>query len=98
MHEILPDPAGEPYSTTITAGWAAIGASIRAARLRRGMTQTALGNRTGVHQSTISRLETGRLTGLRWSKFARIIGTLGDAWPPPTPWRPVESEVWRRLR
>jgi DNA-binding Xre family transcriptional regulator len=85
MRQLPIDGQGMPYPATTAAGWTAIGRTVRMARAELGWTQAKLAARTGVHQSTISRLETGVLTGLRWARFAAIIGALGDAWPPPGP-------------
>jgi transcriptional regulator with XRE-family HTH domain len=59
------------------SGLVLIGAAIRRKRRKRGLTQRDLERLTGVHQSTISRLETGQRCGLKWSRFARIVGVLG---------------------
>lgn len=62
------------------------------------MTQTRLGYRVGLHQSTISRLETGRLRTMRMVTLARIIGVLrvgpDIAFPgePPPPTRRLPGE------
>jgi transcriptional regulator with XRE-family HTH domain len=54
-----------------------IGAALRRRRQRLGWSQRDLGRRTGVDQSTISRLETGVRCGLRWSRFAAVVAVLG---------------------
>lgn len=74
------------------AGLRIIGRAVADGRLARHMTQTRLGYRVGLHQSTISRLETGRLRTMRMVTLARIIGVLNlrpdfpfpDEAPPPT--------------
>ena len=77
----------------VTAGRQVIGAGIRAARLALGLTQRQLGHRALLSQSAISRLETGRLQGLRLRTLARVVGVLhtkpGYAFPggPPPPAR-----------
>jgi DNA-binding XRE family transcriptional regulator len=53
-----------------------IGLGVRRGRLRHGMTQRQLGWRVGLHQSTISRLETGVLRTMRMITLARIIGSV----------------------
>lgn len=53
-----------------------IGAAMRRRRERLGWSQRDLGRRTGVDQSTISRLENGVRCGLRWSRFAAVVAVL----------------------
>ena len=57
-------------------GLRAIGTSVRRARLGQGMSQRQLGWRAGLNQSTISRLESGRLRTMRMVTLARIVGIL----------------------
>ena len=45
-------------------------------RRTAGITQRQLGERAGVNQSTISRLERGRLNGMRLKRLAAILATL----------------------
>jgi transcriptional regulator with XRE-family HTH domain len=47
-----------------------IGRWIRDARVRAGYSQAQLARLTGLHQSTISRLENGRLEGLQLYRLA----------------------------
>jgi len=63
----------------IVRGRATLGAAIRRARLRRGLSQRQLGWLAGFDQTTISRLETARLKGMRFRRLARLIGILGAA-------------------
>jgi transcriptional regulator with XRE-family HTH domain len=58
-------------------GMVLIGAAMRRQRRNRGLSQRELEGLTGIHQSTISRLETGRRCGVRWARFAGIVETLG---------------------
>lgn len=53
-----------------------IGRGVRRARLKAGLSQRQLGWRCGLHQSTISRLETGRLRTMRMVTLARVMGTV----------------------
>jgi transcriptional regulator with XRE-family HTH domain len=53
-----------------------LGRSVLRARTQARISQRHLGRLAGVHQSTISRLETGTLQGLRLSKLATIVATL----------------------
>ena len=71
-----------------TLGFVLIGRVVRARRQRLGLTQRQLELLSGVDQSVISRLENGLLGGLRWSRFARLVGAiggLGETDPAP-PW------------
>jgi DNA-binding Xre family transcriptional regulator len=74
----------------ILRGRAILGAAVRRARLRRGLSQRQLGWAVGFDQTTISRLETAKLKGMRFRMLVRLIGMLGagDEWtvldgPPP---------------
>ncbi len=57
-------------------GLRAIGHGVRSARAGQGMTQRQLGWRVGLNQSTISRLESGRLRTMRMVTLARVMGVL----------------------
>ena len=69
-------------------GKGALGAAVKAGRLRNGWPQRWLALQAGVSQPVISRLENGRLTGIRWQTLARIIGViqLGRGFRLPTDW------------
>jgi DNA-binding Xre family transcriptional regulator len=60
----------------VVLGKQTIGAGVRSRRLLLGWSQRGMSRRVGVSQSVISRLETGRLNGIRWQTFARIVGVL----------------------
>ena len=53
------------------------GEALRRARLARGYSQTELQRVTGVHQSVISRLENGRMVGVRFHRLVRLLDGLG---------------------
>jgi transcriptional regulator with XRE-family HTH domain len=59
-----------------------LGAGIRRARLRRGLSQQQLAWHVGLSQSMISRVETGHLRGIRFRMLARMAGALSltDDW------------------
>ena len=57
-------------------GLYAIAQGVRERRLLYRLTQQQLAWRTGVDQSTISRLENARLATMKISTLARIVGTL----------------------
>jgi transcriptional regulator with XRE-family HTH domain len=57
-------------------GKGALGAAVKAGRVRNRWPQRWLALQAGVSQTTISRLENGRLTGIRWQMLARIVGVI----------------------
>jgi predicted transcriptional regulator len=63
----------------VRLGKLALGREIRAARLGLGWSQRSFAPHVGVDQSVLSRLETGRLNGIRWQTLARIIGVVEAA-------------------
>lgn len=54
-----------------------IGQSVRALRHRSGWRQADLARRAGVSQPVVSRVETGRWEGLRWSVLCRVCSEAG---------------------
>ncbi|HEX5012864.1 MAG TPA: helix-turn-helix transcriptional regulator [Candidatus Limnocylindrales bacterium] len=64
------------YQQRTRDGLEILGRALYEARRVAGVTQRQLGEMVGVDQSTISRLERGRLTGLRLTKLALIISGL----------------------
>ncbi len=58
-------------------GFDLIGQLVRRRRQGLGLSQRQLERLSGVDQTVISRLENGTLGGLRWSRFARLVGALG---------------------
>jgi transcriptional regulator with XRE-family HTH domain len=67
-------------------GYARLGRLVRRPRERIGLSQRELHRLSGIDQSVISRLETGQLRGLRFSRLARLVdalGGIGDADPLP---------------
>jgi transcriptional regulator with XRE-family HTH domain len=75
-----------------------IGAGVRRARLWAGLSQRQLGWRVGITQSAVSRLENGRLGGIRFRTLCRIFAVLeappGVAFPgePSAPRRRLPGE------
>jgi predicted transcriptional regulator len=63
----------------VQRGKLAIGQAVRSGRRSLGVSQHTFGIYAGISQQVISRLETGRLTGIRWQTLARIIGLLEAA-------------------
>ncbi len=66
----------EDWGDAEQAGLRVIANAVNGGRLRAHLTQVQLGYRTGLNQSTISRLETGRLRTMRMVAQAQIIGVL----------------------
>ncbi len=58
-------------------GFAALGRLVRRRRHQLGITQKELEWLSGIDQTLISKLENGRLKGMRWSRFGRLVGALG---------------------
>jgi DNA-binding XRE family transcriptional regulator len=63
-------------TTEIQFGFDIIGWLIRERRIALGLTQAALERASGVDQTTISRLERGRLPALRFVRLACIVAAL----------------------
>jgi Helix-turn-helix. len=56
-----------------------LGRWVRESRTRAGMTQAQLARLAGMHQTTLSRLERGKLEGLRLHRLAAVIAVLDAA-------------------
>lgn len=78
MERPLVGSKGSPVLDWQVAGLQALGRQLRRARLARGWAQRELERRSGVDQTTISRLENGRLASLRLLKIAALIHALGS--------------------
>lgn len=66
-------------------GLATLGNLVRQWRVSSGLSQRQLAEKTGVSQSTISRLESGALRSLRLVRLALVIGVLHDPYFGETP-------------
>ena len=70
-------------------GWEIIEAMVKRRRSRIGWSQRDLARACGLAQSAISRLETGKLSGVRFGRFAKLVAAMGgldpDAPHPPMP-------------
>jgi len=84
------DPNQWPADRRVQRGLDLIGGTVKRRRLRLALSQRQLQRLSGVQQSGISRLENGKLTGLRWQRFARIVDALDglEYAAPPAPHRP----------
>ena len=67
----------ETVDARTQAVMAAIGIAVRNSRRATGVSQTVLAERSGVSQSTISRLERGAAPGLRLATLAAAISAMG---------------------
>ena len=79
----------ERLEPEVQRGWEIIGAMVKRRRLTIAWSQRDLERASGIDQSAISRLENGRLSGLRFSRFARLVTAMNgldpDAPHPPHP-------------
>jgi transcriptional regulator with XRE-family HTH domain len=71
---------GNVLDETGMAGLRLLGMRLREARLSLGLTQRRLERLSGVDQTTISRLENGRLPSLHLTRVGRIALVLGGHW------------------
>ena len=62
-------------------GWEIIGAMVKRRRSILGWSQRDLSLASGLAQSAISRLETGRLSGVRFGRFAKLVAAMGGLDP-----------------
>ncbi len=73
----MPDRAPrDDHDPIVDLGKGAIGTAIRSRRRQLRWPQRWLAFQARVSQPVISRLETGKLTGIRWQTLARIVGVL----------------------
>jgi transcriptional regulator with XRE-family HTH domain len=71
---------GWPIHPAYVAGLELIGRQLRRARREKGWTQMQLERASGVDQTTISRLENGRLTSISILKLGAIALALAGLW------------------
>ncbi len=72
-------------------GFELIGAEVRRRRVALGWTQRVLEGQSGIDQTVISRIENGKQYGLRWSRFAILVGSLGGIGAPVAQPRPGDA-------
>ena len=75
----------------VQLGWEMLGAAVRRRRITLHWSQRDLERVSGVDQTVISRLENGVLSGIRFSRFARLVAAMNgldvDRPHPPPPRR-----------
>ena len=60
----------------VQLGWEILGAAVRRRRMTLRWSQRDLERASGVDQTVISRLENGVLSGIRFSRFARLVAAM----------------------
>jgi transcriptional regulator with XRE-family HTH domain len=73
--------SGHPLTTTEVAGLQVLGGQLRRARFGMGWSQMHLEQVSGVDQTTISRLENGRLAHFSLVRLGRLALALEGIWP-----------------
>jgi transcriptional regulator with XRE-family HTH domain len=79
------DPEPRAHSPREQLGYDAIGSLVRNRRDRLGWSQRTLEARCGIDQTVISRIENGKQYGVRWARFATLVGVLGGLGAEPYP-------------
>ena len=80
-------------------GFELIGAMGKRRRVSLGWTQRYLEGQSSIDQTVISRIENGKQYGLRWSRFANLVDSLGGfdvalaPWSVPGARLPIGREV-----
>ncbi len=73
----------------IQRGWEMVGHMVKRRRLIIRWSQRDLSRASGLAQSAICRLENGKLSGVRFGRFAKLVAAMGgldpDAPRPPLP-------------
>ena len=74
----------------VQLGWVIIGRMVKRRRHVVRWSQRDLSRACGLAQSAICRLENGKLSGVRFGRFARLVAALGGLDPDaPHPARPI---------
>jgi DNA-binding Xre family transcriptional regulator len=71
----------ERWQPDVQRGWEIVGAMVKRRRDILGWSQRELQRQSGLTQSAISRLENGKLSGLRFARFARIVAAMNGLDP-----------------
>jgi DNA-binding XRE family transcriptional regulator len=78
-HRALPHRRSQCPAWLVAAGMELLGRWIRSSRVQLGLTQAQLARLAGVSQTTVSRLERGKLEGLALYRLVAIIAALDVA-------------------
>jgi DNA-binding Xre family transcriptional regulator len=84
----------ERWFPDVQRGWELIGVTVKRRRFAIRWSQRDLERASGVDQTVISRLENGRLSGLRFSRFARLVAAMNGL-DPEAPHPPLRA--WHHL-
>jgi transcriptional regulator with XRE-family HTH domain len=87
------DPIRDPAEQR---GFHLIGRTIRRKRVWLGLSQRQLEGLSGIDQTVISRIETGKQYGVRWVRFARLVDAL-DGLETPTLESAARSPRYERM-
>jgi transcriptional regulator with XRE-family HTH domain len=79
------DPQPRARSPEEQLGYDVIGRLLRRRRRLLGWSQRYLEYRSGIDQPVISRLENGKQFGVRWARFATLVGSMGGLGDEPYP-------------
>ena len=71
----------ERWQPDVQRGWELVGALVKRRRRALGWSQRDLQKESGLAQSAISRLENGKLSGLRFARFARLVAAMNGLDP-----------------
>jgi DNA-binding Xre family transcriptional regulator len=77
----------------VQRGWELLGAAVKRRRIAMRWSQRDLQRASGLHQSAISRLERGILSGIRFSTFARLVAAMNGL-DPERPHPPLRPPHW----
>jgi DNA-binding Xre family transcriptional regulator len=75
-HHAQPERRATSPEWMVASGMELLGRWIRESRVAAELTQGQLSRLAGMHQTTLSRLERGRLEGLRLHRLAALIAVL----------------------
>ena len=71
----------ERWQPDVQRGWEMVGAMVKRRRRVLGWSQRDLQKDSGLAQSSISRLENGKLSGLRFARFAMLVVAMNGLEP-----------------